>query len=461
MEPTTYGIVSIVPVIVLIVVALITKRTFESLLIATLLALILGYKGDWFYALIEQIQTVSAENVWVLLVVGLLGGLVGVLEKSRAAMGFTGVLSRFATTKKRSLLAEWLLSVVLFVDDYLNILATGSITKRLNDSHRIHRTMTAYVIGSTSAPVVVLIPLSSWSIYYASLIDTTGIVPEGGSATLVYIQSIPFMFYPMLCLLVLLLVITGVIPLFGPMRKFQKEAEETGVLFPDGKPVGQDDADPFPEEPPAKTRHPAGLWDLVLPIAVLVAATIIFDIDVLTGVVVALIFTGILYLARRLMSIAEYVDGVWEGFSTMVSVLALLVIAFMFKSACESLGMDQFIIEKVAPLMGGQLLPFVIFLVATVMTFALANAWGVSAIMVPLVVPLVQAMDANMAVAIAAIFSGSVFGTQLCFYSDNSILIGQATNILPLDHVKTQMPFALCAGALAAGAYLIYGLAFL
>ena len=181
----------------------------------------------------------------------------------------------------------------------------------------------------------------------------------------------------------------------------------------------------------------------------------------LTGVVVALIFTGILYLARRLMSIAEYVDGVWEGFSTMVSVLALLVIAFMFKSACESLGMDQFIIEKVAPLMGGQLLPFVIFLVATVMTFALANAWGVSAIMVPLVVPLVQAMDANMAVAIAAIFSGSVFGTQLCFYSDNSILIGQATNILPLDHVKTQMPFSLCAGALAAGAYLIYGLAFL
>lgn len=461
MEPTTYGIVSIVPVIVLIVVALITKRTFESLLIATLLALILGYKGDWFYALIEQIQTVSAENVWVLLVVGLLGGLVGVLEKSRAAMGFTGVLSRFATTKKRSLLAEWLLSVVLFVDDYLNILATGSITKRLNDSHRIHRTMTAYVIGSTSAPVVVLIPLSSWSIYYASLIDTTGIVPEGGSATLVYIQSIPFMFYHMLCLLVLLLVITGVIPLFGPMRKFQKEAEETGVLFPDGKPVGQDDADPFPEEPPAKSRHTAGLWDLVLPIAVLVAATILFDIDVLTGVVVALIFTGILYLARRLMSIAEYVDGVWEGFSTMVSVLALLVIAFMFKSACESLGMDQFIIEKVAPLMGGQLLPFVIFLVATVMTFALANAWGVSAIMVPLVVPLVQAMDANMAVAIAAIFSGSVFGTQLCFYSDNSILIGQATNILPLDHVRTQMPFALCAGVLAAAAYLIYGFAFL
>ena len=145
----------------------------------------------------------------------------------------------------------------------------------------------------------------------------------------------------------------------------------------------------------------------------------------------------------------------------MVSVLALLVVAFMFKAACENLGMSAYIIGKVAPFMAGQFLPVVIFLVSTLMTFALANAWGVSAIMVPLVVPLAQAMDANLVVAIAAIFSGSVFGTQLCFYSDNSILIRKATGILPLEHVKTQMPFALCAGVLTCAAYLIYGMVFL
>lgn len=450
----TYGIISLLPVLVLIVVALITKRTFESLLIATLLALVIGYKGDWFPALVEQLQTVAAENIWVLLVVGLLGGLVGVLEKSRAAMGFSGLLSRFATTKKKSLLAEWALSVLLFVDDYLNILTTASITKRLNDSHRVHRTMTAYIIGSTSAPVVVLIPLSSWSIYYASLIESTGIVPEGGSGVLAYIQSIPFMFYPMFCLLVLLLVIAGVIPLFGPIRKYQKQAEETGQLYPDARPAEEETV----EEPSGKT---GGVIDFVLPILVLLAATIYFDIDVLSGVAIALVFTCIMYLARKLMSVSEFVDTVWEGFSTMVSVLALLVIAFLFKAACENLGMSEYIIGKVAPLMAGQVLPFAVFLVATLMTFALANAWGVSAIMVPLIVPLAQAMDANLAVAIAAIFSGSVFGTQLCFYSDNAILIGQATDILPLDHVKTQMPFALCAGILTSIAYLAYGFLFL
>lgn len=450
----TYGIISLLPVLVLIVVALITKRTFESLLIATLLALVIGYKGDWFPALVEQLQSVAAENIWVLLVVGLLGGLVGVLEKSRAAMGFSGLLSRFATTKKKSLLAEWALSVLLFVDDYLNILTTASITKRLNDSHRVHRTMTAYIIGSTSAPVVVLIPLSSWSIYYASLIESTGIVPEGGSGVLAYIQSIPFMFYPMFCLLVLLLVIAGVIPLFGPIRKYQKQAEETGQLYPDARPAEEETV----EEPSGKT---GGVIDFVLPILVLLAATIYFDIDVLSGVAIALVFTCVMYLARKLMSVSEFVDTVWEGFSTMVSVLALLVIAFLFKAACENLGMSEYIIGKVAPLMAGQVLPFAVFLVATLMTFALANAWGVSAIMVPLIVPLAQAMDANLAVAIAAIFSGSVFGTQLCFYSDNAILIGQATDILPLDHVKTQMPFALCAGILTSIAYLAYGFLFL
>ncbi len=455
----TYGIISLLPVLVLIVVALITKRTFESLLLATLLALAIGYKGGWFPAFVEQLQSVAAENIWVLLVVGLLGGLVGVLEKSQAAMGFAGLLSRFATTRKRSLLAEWALSVLLFVDDYLNILTTASITKRLNDSHRVHRTLTAYIIGSTSAPVVVLIPLSSWSIYYASLIESTGIVPEGGSGVLAYLQSIPYMFYPMFCLLVLLLVIAGIIPLFGPIRKYQKQAEETGQLFPEARLATEETAEAATEEVPA--GKPGKVIDFVLPILVLLVTTVYFDIDVLSGVAVALVFTCVMYLIRRLMSVSEFVDGIWEGFSSMVSVLALLVIAFLFKTACESLGMSQYIIGKVAPLMGGQVLPFVVFLVATLMTFALANAWGVSAIMVPLIVPLAQAMDANLAVAIAAIFSGSVFGTQLCFYSDNSILIAQATEILPLDHVKTQMPFALCAGVLTAIAYLAYGFIFL
>ncbi|MCI8827927.1 MAG: hypothetical protein HFE98_03660 [Ruminiclostridium sp.] len=451
-----YGIISIIPVIVLIVAAFITKRTFESLFLATLLALIIGFKGDWFTALIEQLQEVAANDIWVLLVVALLGGMVGVLEKSKAAMGFSGLLAKFATTRKRSLLAEWALSVLLFVDDYLNILTTGSIAKRLNDPHRVHRSMTAYIIGSTSAPMVVLVPLSSWSIYYASLLDSTGIVPEGSSAVGVYMQSIPFMFYPMFCLLVLLLVLAGVIPLFGPIKKYQRQAEETGNLFMDVRP--NEESEDQEDSGDAKGKS-GGVIDFLLPLIVLLAATIVFDVDVLSGLIVALVFTGVMYMARKLMSLSEYVDSVWEGCSTMVSILALLLIAFLFKASCENLGMSDYIIGKVAPLMAGQLLPFVVFLVATLMTFALANAWGVSAIMVPLIVSLAQTMDANIAVAVSAIFSGSVFGTQLCFYSDNAILISQATNILPMDHVKTQMPFALVAGVLTCIAYLIYGFA--
>lgn len=469
---TTYGIVSIVPVIILFVLALLTKRTFESLFIATLVALMIGYKGDWFYAFIEQIQVVVSENVWVLLVVGLLGSLICVLERSQAARNFSKLLAKFATTRKKSLLSEWLLSAILFVDDYLNVMTTATTVKRLNDSHKIHRTMTAYVIGSTSAPMVVLVPLTSWTIYFASLIEETGIVPEGSSSLGTYAQSIPFMFYPMICLLVLLLVIAGVIPLFGPIKKYQKQADETGDLFTAQRVYEEEPEDLIPEQQALtdpdveevsteKKKGTAGVLDFVLPIIVLVVSTILLDVDVLSGLVVTLIFTFLLYLVRRLMTMAEYVDTMWDGFSSMMSILVLLAIAFLFKNACETLGMSTYIIGTVAPLMSGKLLPLVIFLVATLMTFALANAWGVAAIMVPLVVPLVQAMDANMAVALAAIFSGTVLGTQLCFYSDNAILISRATNIQPLDHVKTQMPFALVSGVLAAVVYVIYGLAFL
>ncbi len=451
----TYGFVSILPVLFLIVVTLLTKRTFESLFFATIFALVIGYKGDWFAAFVDLLKTVTAENIWVLLVVGLLGSLVGIFEHSSAAMGFRRLLSRFASSRKKSLLAEWALSTILFVDDYLNILTAGSISKHLNDSHRIHRTMTAYIIGSTSAPIVVLIPLSSWSIYYASLIEKTGVVPSDTSAVGMYMQSIPFMFYPIFCLVVLLLVIAGVIPLVGPIKKYQKQADEGGSLYLPG----------HTEEECAvlcKDKDSSGsVLDFLLPLGILLAATIYLDLDVLNGIIIALVFTGIFYFLRKRMQLSAYVDSLWDGFSSMISVLALLIIAFMFKSACGYLGMSSYIVGKVAPLMSGNMLPVVIFLVSTLMTFALANAWSVSAIMVPLVVPLALAIDANMAVAIASIFSGSVFGTQLCFYSDNAILISKATGVPPIEHVKTQLPFALCAGILTCAAYLIYGLVFL
>lgn len=454
----TYGFISIVPVIILIVVALITKRSFESLFLAALIALIIGYKGDWFYGLIEQMQIAAADNIWTLLVVGLLGGLLGVLEKSRAAMGFGKMISGIATTQKRSLFAEMILSIILFVDDYLNILTTGAICKKLNDAKKVHRTWTAYVIGSTSAPIVILIPLSSWSIYFTSLIDETGIVEEGASATGTYVSAIPYMFYPIICLIVLALVIARVIPLIGPMRRYQRQADEGGSLFPEG--LSAPEEEEISEEP-EEGKNKAGVWDFIIPIIVLLAATIYFEIDVLSGVVVALVFTCVMFLIRKLLSISEYVDTIWEGFGSMVSILALLVVAFLFKAACENLGMSTYIIDTVAPIMDGWVLPLVVFLVATVMTFALANAWGVTAIMVPLIVPLALAIDASIPMALAAIFSGSIFGTQLCFYSDNCILIGQATDIRPLDHVKTQMPYALITGAITCIVYLIYGLAFL
>ncbi len=453
MEVVNYGVISLIPCVILITMALITKRTFEPLVVGTLVALLISSREDWFVDFVQSALDVVARETWVIMVVGLMGSLLFVLESSKATTSFAGLLSRFATTRRRALIAEWILSLCLFIDDYLNILTTGNTVKKITDRFQISRTLAAYTLGSTSAPIVVLAPLSTWAVFFSSLIANTGIVSENGSSLGAYISCLPYMFYPMIGIIIVLLVILGIFPLIGPLRKLERKARETGDLYPDGL-----SAPSIPEEArDEKDAKHGSLMDFLLPLAVLLAVTILLDIDVLMGVTAALFFTAILYVAKKIMTVSQFVDNIWAGFNSMMTVLALLVVAFMFKEACDDLGMAPYVISIVQPLMQSGYLPAVVFIVSALMTFALANAWGLAAIMVPIVVPLAQGMDVNVYLTLAAVFSGATLGTQACFYSDNAILIGQSFNIRPYDHAITQLPFALVAAALSVLLYLTFG----
>lgn len=455
MEEVNYGIISLIPCVILITMALITKRTFEPLVVGTLVALLVSSREDCFVDFVQSALDVVARETWVIMVVGLMGSFLFLLEKSKATLSFASLLSRFATTRRKALLAEWLLSLCLFIDDYLNILTTGNTVKKITDRFNISRTLTAYTLGSTSAPIVVLAPLSTWAVFFSSLIATAGIVPEGESSLTAYLSCIPYMFYPIIDIIIVFLVILGLFPIIGPLRKLERKARETGDLYPDGLSVE------LPSESAEEEGGKAGnLFDFLLPLAVLLAVTIMLDINVLMGVTASLFFTAILYVGKKLMTVSQYVDNMWAGFNSMMTVLGLLVAAFMFKEACDDLGMAPYVISVVKPLMQSGFLPVVVFIVSALMTFALANAWGLAAIMVPLVVPLAQGMDVNVFLTLAAVFSGATLGTQACFYSDNAILIGQSVNIRPFDHAITQLPFSLVAAAISIILYLVFGFMF-
>lgn len=455
MDATTYGALCLIPVAVIIVLSLVTKKTFEPLLISTLVAVIIYAKGGFLKEFIGLLQTEMADPtiVWVILVCGLMGALLFILEKSNAASAFAGLLGRFATTRKRALFATWFLGICLFIDDYLNVLTVGNTMKKVTDRHRISRSMLAYSVGSTAAPIVILVPISTWAIFFSGLLGVEGVVGPDGTAFGAYVQCIPYLFYGWICVFIILpLVILGVIPLVGPLRKQELHARETGDLFPPGvlPPA-------VVEEEHDATLKQGGIWDFVLPLVILVAATILAGKDLLTGVIIALVLTVILYVFRKLAKLTALVDQFWEGFSTMIQVFGLLVLAFSFKDACANLGFIEYVITNVEPIMSGALLPAVVFVATAVMAFAMANFWGLAAIVIPIAVSLSTAMNVDVYLVSAAVFCGAAFGSHACFYADAAILIGKATDIRPYDHAITQLPYAVLSAVLSTILFVIFG----
>ncbi|MEG2199577.1 MAG: Na+/H+ antiporter NhaC family protein [Anaerovorax sp.] len=457
MEPvTTYGAISLIPCAVIIVLALITKKTFEPLLISTIVAFVIYAKGDFFNEFINCALSVMADPTigWVILVCGLMGSLMLILEKSNAAASFAEILSKFANSRKKALFSTWALGICLFIDDYLNVLTVGNTMKKVTDKYNISRPMLAYSVGSTAAPICVLAPISTWAIFFSSLLVASGGIPEGMGAFTAYLHCIPYIFYGWIAVFIILpLVILGVIPLVGPLRKIEKRAQETGNLYPDGvlPPV-------VVEEEMQVDHKKANILDFILPIIILIAVSVLVGNDVLKGIVVALFATALLYGVRKIMTLTEYIANFWSGFETMIQVLGLLVLAFMFKDGCSMLGLTDYVISSVEPLMSGGYLPAVVFIVTALMAFAMANFWGLAAIVIPIVIPLSQAMGVDIYLASAAVFSGAAFGSHACFYADSAILIGKATDIRPYDHAITQLPYAILGAVVTVALYLFFGL---
>lgn len=454
MDVVNYGVLSLIPIATVIVLAVTTKKTFEPLLLATLTAIVIYAKGNFFTEFVNGALAVMADPTigWVILVCGLMGSLLLILEKANASAAFARAIEKFATTRKRALFCTWLFGIFLFIDDYLNVLTVGSTMKKVTDKFNISRAFLAYSVGSTAAPIVVLVPISTWAIFFSSLLANEGILGADGSAITAYMNCIPYLFYGWIAVFVVLpLVILGVIPLMGPMKKQELHARETGDLFPPGV------LPPTPEEVPDASVKQGGIWDFVLPLVVLVGVTIAVGNDVLKGVIVALVFTAFLYVGRKLTNFTEFIENYWTGFGTMVQIFGLLVMAFMFKNACAALGFTDYVIASVAPYMNGGLLPAVVFVTTALMAFAMANFWGLAAIVIPIVIPLATAMNVDIYLAAAAVFSGATFGSHACFYADSAILIGKATDIRPFDHAITQLPYAIICAVLTTLLYLLFG----
>lgn len=446
-----FGVVSLVPTVVVLAVAVWTRRPVESLIIGALVGFVILAPRDPLTAFTDGMVAVMRNETvgWIILVCALFGSLITLLVRVGAAARFGDAASARIRTRGGSLAVTWLLGLAVFIDDYLNVLAVSSSVKRFTDRYRVSREMLAYVVDSTAAPVCILVPISTWAAYFSGLLEETGWAAPGRGLSL-YIDAIPFMLYAWIAVALALLVGTGLVPAIGPMRKAERRAQETGQVAP----PGLEEAKIEGETDPAAAER-ARPWHFIVPVVTLVAATWILDLDILKGVVVALGVTLAIVAGARLLRMRAALDTAMAGVLTMIVPLATVFGGFLLKEVNDGLGLTAYLIETVEPLMTPRLLPAVTFLTMSLVAFATASFWGIFAVAVPIVLPLATAVGAEMPLVIGALISASAFGSHACFYGDSTVLASRGAGCGVVEHALTQLPYALAAASLAAGGFLL------
>lgn len=447
-----YGFLSLIPSLCVLVFALLTHKTFESLVFGGVVGFIIVKKEAFFTGTIDSLlKTMQDPTIgWIILVVGLFGSLIHLLVKSGGSLAFANYLLKHIKSRKNALIITWLLGLSIFIDDYLNALTVGTSMKKVTDKFKVPREMLAYIVDSTAAPICVIIPLSTWAIYLSGLLESTGVAGQGEGLQ-AYLGIIPFIIYGWVAALIVPMVAMQIIPPLGAMKAAELRVQNGGSLAP---PNSNAISLEFKDEEPVENSK---LYYFIIPIVVLISATIFFDIDALKGVLVAVLFTVIFYVAKKIISFETAMENVFGGIKTMIYPLAIIIFSFVLKDVNEQMGLAEYIVESVSPWMTKEILPVIAFVSLALVTFATGSFWGVYAISFPIIVPLAQSFGVDISLAMGAVISAGAFGSHACFYGDATVLSSSASGCNNMAHVLTQLPYTLIAGFISIIIFLILG----
>jgi len=451
-----YGAIALIPPAVVIILAIKQRTSFEPLLIGCLVGYaIIGYhdRTNVFTNFVKSFEGVMGkeDSVWVILVCGLYGSLIGLMVRSGGTLKFGEWALTRLKTEKSALMGAWGLGLFIFLDDYLSALTVGLSMRKITDAFKIPREKLAYIVNTTAPPWCVIVPISTWTIFIANILETSHVAPHGkGLST--YWKMIPYVAYGYISVLIIPLFIYGVFPWFGRMKKADIRAKETGRLteseFSDTASL---DISPMNPDKQSKVIY------FLLPIFVLLVATIFFDIDALKGVMIAVAFTFIYYMVIKLGTFKQLSETMFGGFNSMVYALAILMMSYVLKDVNDKMGLTQYVLHSASPYLNREFLPVIVFVSLSLISVTTGSSWGLYAIAIPLVVPLAQHFNSNVLLNCGAVISAGVFGANACLYSDATVLTAQSTECNNLDHGLSQMPYALIAFVLSSGMYVLLG----
>lgn len=448
-----YGIISCIPIAVLIIGVLITKKMPEMIIFSSIVGAALVFKTDIFNGYVGWLYGALSNESYQFLLILLLGfgAIIKLFEKSGALQGFANAIGRFANTRKKTMFVTWIMGIIMFVDDYLNVLAVSSSMRTLTDKQRIPREHLAYGANSMGACVCVLIPFTSWAAF------AIGCLSEQGLGFTDYVRSLPYMFFPIIAIVVCLLVALGIIPKVGLIKKAYERVDAGGSVLCPAESSGSTSSIINMGEETGEDVKPSSPMNFFIPIIALIVVTIVCGNSVVHGIIAAIVIQFILYLAQRLMTLGEFMNTMFEGITSMAGLAFIICFAYILGSANDAMGFSAFVINGLSGTIPPALLPAMAFIIIGAVAFAAASFWVLIVITVPIFVPLASSMGIDPAIIIAAIMSGVAFGSKFCFYSDAVFMTSAGTGVPNMTQIKAVAPYVLGSAALSAVAFLIIG----
>lgn len=466
-DAVNYGVLSLLPALVALVLAFITREAIFSLLIGVLVGvLITGQNLLFGFTGILQSALGNADFIWVISIEVFVGIMIAFFQKSGAIDSFTRILDKRAITAKGAQIIAWLLGIFIFFSDYFSPLYVGTVMKSITDKARVSREKLAYICDSTSAPVCTLIPFSSWGVYAAGLLVGLGAFADKNIATEAVIKMVPYNFYGIIAVALVGLIAIKIVPEFGPMKAAEKRAMETGKVISDtAKPLlGRELSDIKPNE----GIKPNLFINFFAPALIIICVTLgtyitIGSAKTLEGFVLAVAFQFVAMLIQKMGTIVELMETAVNGIKGVMSAVLILALAYCLNAISKQLGTANYVISVTESWITPALLLLFTFLICAFISFFTGTSWGTYAIMMPIAVPLAfqltgGAITTLVYATIAAVMGGGCFGDHCSPLSDTTILSSLAAGSDHIDHVKTQLPYAFAAAGVSAVLYLVIGL---